>query len=317
MKKNYKKRIFDIIQIGQREDLPSRLFDYILATIILISCAIMFLDTFALFRPYRSVFRVMEMISLAVFLLEYILRIWTSQYLYPDMKKGAAALRYIVSFDGIVEILTILPFFFLTGFVIFRLLRVVRIFHLFRINANYDSFHVITTVLVNKKDQIASSVFIIITMIFASSLCMYSVEHDVQPEVFKNAFSGIWWSISTILTIGYGDIYPVTTLGKLMGIIIGCLGVGVVAIPTGIISAGFVEQFTLLQKQEAGLFDSVSTFITNLDEKHAYIGRKVTEVEWEQNISILAVIRDGVAMNAVDSMQLKENDQLVYQTVAH
>ena len=117
-------------------------------------------------------------------------------------------------------------------------------FHLFRINANYDSFHVIRSVLYEKRNQLASSLFIIFVLMMASSLFMYSVEHPVQPEVFRNAFSGIWWSVSTLLTVGYGDIYPITTTGQVMGIVIALLGVGVVAIPTGIISAGFVEQYT-------------------------------------------------------------------------
>ncbi len=149
----------------------------------------------------------------------------------------------MVSFDGVVDILTIVPVFFLSGFVIFRMLRVARIFHLFRLNARYDSFNVITTVLYEKRNQIISSVFIVVILMLASSLCMYSVEHDAQPEVFRNAFSGVWWSMSTLLTVGYGDIYPITTLGRLMAICIAYLGVGVVAIPTGIISAGFVEQY--------------------------------------------------------------------------
>ena len=110
-------------------------------------------------------------------------------------------------------------------------------------NARYDSFNVITTVLYEKRNQIISSVFIVVILMLASSLCMYSVEHDAQPEVFRNAFSGVWWSMSTLLTVGYGDIYPITTLGRLMAICIAYLGVGVVAIPTGIISAGFVEQY--------------------------------------------------------------------------
>ena len=82
----------------------------------------------------------------------------------------------------------------------------------------------------------------------ASSLCMYSMEHEAQPDKFKNAFSGIWWSTSTLLTIGYGDIYPVTVGGKIMAIVISFLGVGMVAIPTGIISAGFVESYTKINK---------------------------------------------------------------------
>lgn len=128
------------------------------------------------------------------------------------MSKSRATIRFLVSFDGIVDLLTIIPAFFLSGFVIFRMLRVARVFHLFRLNAKYDSFNVITTVLYEKRNQIISSVFIVLILMLASSLCMYSVEHDAQPEVFRNAFSGIWWSMSTLLTIGYGDIYPITTL---------------------------------------------------------------------------------------------------------
>lgn len=82
----------------------------------------------------------------------------------------------------------------------------------------------------------------------ASSLCIYGAEHDAQPLAFKNAFSGIWWSLSTIFTVGYGDIYPITVTGKIMGVMITFLGVGSVAIPTGIISAGFVENYTEMQR---------------------------------------------------------------------
>ena len=117
-----------------------------------------------------------------------------------------------------------------------------------------DALNVITEVIRRKRDQILSSVFIIVMLIIASSLCMYSLEHEAQPEVFKNAFSGIWWSVSTLLTVGYGDIYPVTVLGKMFSIIITFLGVGMVAIPTGILSAGFVEQYSLLRSLQITLW---------------------------------------------------------------
>ena len=90
---------------------------------------------------------------------------------------------------------------------------------------------------------------------------MYSLEHEAQPEVFKNAFSGIWWSVSTLLTVGYGDIYPVTVLGKMFSIIITFLGVGMVAIPTGILSAGFVEQYSLIKKSTDYLMEKELKFI--------------------------------------------------------
>ena len=79
---------------------------------------------------------------------------------------------------------------------------------------------------------------------------MYGIEHEAQPDVFKNAFSGFWWATSTLLTVGYGDIYPITTLGKVIGIILTFLGVGMVAVPTGILSAGFIEHLSEIEEPE-------------------------------------------------------------------
>jgi len=254
--KKVKKRIFDIIQIGQRGDFPSRAFDYFLVFIISLNIASLLLETFPLPEVLISIFHVIEIVTVVLFAVEYSLRIWTAEFLHPDVSKGKAILKFLISFDGIVDLLSIIPAFFLSGFSAFRMLRVVRIFHLFRINNTYDSFNVITTVLKVKRKQIFSSLFIILILMVASSLCMYSVENEAQPDVFRNVFSGLWWSVSTILTVGYGDIYPVTLLGKCMAIVISILGVGCVAIPTGIISAGFVEQHTKLET--AGLMESVN-----------------------------------------------------------
>ena len=194
--------------------------------------------------------------------------------------------------------------------VIFRMLRVARIFHLFRLNARYDSFNVITTVLYEKRNQIISSVFIVLILMLASSLCMYSVEHDSQPEVFRNAFSGIWWSMSTLLTVGYGDIYPVTTLGRVMAICIAYLGVGAVAIPTGIISAGFVEQYqrksSLSSMKDADIQEIAEVFV---DKRYA--GKTIEEMEEEQNIKIFLVLRDDLSVLPQKNMVLKLNDIVI------
>ena len=144
--------------------------------------------------------------------------------MYPEVSEAHAVRKYIFSFTGVVDLLSFLPYFlpvfFPSGAVAFRMLRIMRVFRLFRINAYYDSFKLITEVLSNKKQQLFSSVFTILILMLASSLCMYSLEHEAQPEVFSNAFSGIWWAASTLLTVGYGDIYPITTLGKMFGIFI-------------------------------------------------------------------------------------------------
>ncbi|MBR4361464.1 MAG: ion transporter [Ruminococcus sp.] len=305
-----KKRTFDIIQIGQRSDTPSLLFDWCLSGIIIINIITMFMQTFSQFEPIMLLLDIIEAVTMILFCAEYILRIWTADLLYPTLSPIKARLRFLVSFDGIIDLCTILPFFYLSGFVAFRMLRVGRIFHLFRINAVYDSFNIITTVLYEKRNQIMSSVFIIIVLMFASSLGMYSAEHDAQPEVFRNAFSGIWWSMSTLLTVGYGDIYPVTVIGKLMAICIAFFGVGVVAIPTGIISAGFVEQYTKRAHSDMKLHDirEVGEVLVNKDSE--LLGRTIAEIQEEYGMQVFLLLRNGLTVIATDKVEVTENDIL-------
>ena len=244
--KQLRKRVFDIIQIGQRLDTASLVFDYFLVVNILINICALLLLTFDLDPQIMKGIGVVEDITTVVFLIDHLLRIWTADLLYPLGSRPKAIWKYLISFDGIVNICSIIPVVALSGLSTLRIIKVVRIFHLFRLNTELDSFNVIVSVIKEKKKQITVSVFIILILMVASSLCMYNVENEAQPEVFSNAFSGLWWSVSTILTVGYGDIYPITTLGKSLAIVIALLGVGVVAIPTGIISAGFMEYHTKL-----------------------------------------------------------------------
>lgn len=306
-----KKRIFNIIQIGYNQDTVSRAFDWFLVIVIILGIITMFLETFEGLAEFFPLFKAIEYFAAAVFSIEYILRIWTADLLYPDLSPRKARARFLLSFDGIVDLLTILPFFFLTGFIVFRMLRVVRIFHLFRINAQYDSFNVITAVLFEKKNQIFSSVFIIIILMLSSSLCMYSVEHDAQPESFRNAFSGIWWSMSTLLTVGYGDIYPVTVLGKAMAICIAFLGVGVVAVPTGIISAGFVEQYTKKEHSDTQFHDIEKVGEILIEEGNELIHMTVEDVFDEYSIQILLIIRKDMTIIATPAVRIEQHDILV------
>ncbi len=254
-----KKRIFDIIQIGHKTDFLSTGFDIGISFLIILSIIVTFMQTFDALSDLRPILYVVEYITIIVFVIEYILRLWTAEYLYPKKTGAKAAWSFAVSFYGIVDLLTIIsffaPFIFSNGFVALKMLRVIRIFRLFRLNASYDAFNVIRDVLKDKRDQIISSVVLIVMLMFMSSLCMYSLEHEAQPENFANGFSGIWWSVSTLLTVGYGDIYPITVGGKIMAIVFAFLGVGMVAIPTGIISAGFVEYY---DKIKMGQFMSLS-----------------------------------------------------------
>lgn len=251
-----KKRLFEIIQIGDNDDVISYSFDFVILSAIVLNVILSIFSTFEISNNYLNTIYILEFITVLLFTVEYSLRVGTSSYIYPNNTKLVAVIRYIFSFSGIVDFLSFFPFYlpllFPSAAVAFRVFRVVRIFRIFHVNPYSDSLTIITNVVKKKKTQLLSSVFIIFILMTASSLLMYNIEHPVQPDVFENAFSGFWWAGSTLLTIGYGDIYPITYLGKAVGIIISFLGVGLVAVPTGILSAGFVEQSSKLKTKKKG-----------------------------------------------------------------
>lgn len=306
-----RKRIFEIIQIGQRGDLPSAVFDYFIVANIVVNLLAMFLETFKELERFYPLFAVIEIVTVIIFCIEYLLRIWTADLLYLQLSRGRAVWKFLRSYDGIVDLLTILPFFFLSGFIVFRMLRVVRIFHLFRINAQYDSFHIIVKVLAEKKNQILSSLFIIVVLMLASGVGMYNAEHAVQPEVFSNAFSGIWWSVSTLLTVGYGDIYPITVVGRIMAIITAFLGVGAVAIPTGIISAGFVEQYSKNQNSDRSFTDLKKVGEIAASEENGLAGLTVQEIQQQYNMRVIVLLRGGLTVIASGDITVEAEDILV------
>ena len=240
-----KERIFTIIEVGNDNDIPSRTYDITLMVAVVINIFIAIFDTFPQSVPYLHILNIIEGITVLFFTVDYILRIWTAPFLYKAKPAGRARWKFLWSWQGIVDFLSCIPYFlpilFPSGAAALRMFRIIRILRVFRIRHYSDPLTVIGKVLKRKKGQLLSSIFIILILMIAASLVMYSLEHNAQPEVFTNAFSGFWWAASTLLTVGYGDIVPITILGKFCGTIITFLGVFLIAIPTGILSAGFVE----------------------------------------------------------------------------
>jgi len=317
-----KKRVFEIIEVGSSEDRASRLYDLLNSTSIVVNLAASILYTFEEFRStFGGWLLSVEAVTVAFFTLDYCLRLWTSHFLAPKLPNWKACWRYITSFSGLVDLLSFLPYylpvFFPSGAVAFRMFRVVRIFRLFRINAYYDSLNVITEVISSKRQQLMSSVFIILILMLASSLCMYSLEHEAQPEVFTNAFSGIWWAVSTLLTVGYGDIYPVTTTGRLFSIVITFLGVGMVAIPTGIISAGFVDQYSRIKRISEYANEADVHFIkVHLTEKDRWSGQTVQSLGLPSGMIVAAIQRNGHIVVPRGDVELFPGDTLVLGAAA-
>ena len=323
-----RKRLFEIVEVGAADDWISRGYDLLSTLILVVNLTVTVMNTFdAMSLHYGAMLKGIESFTVAFFAVDYVLRLLSCRFLRPAERELKSLLLYMVSFTGLVDLLSFLPyylpFFFPDGAVAFRMFRVIRIFRLFRINAYYDSLNVITEVLTSKKQQLLSSVFILLVLMLGSSLCMYSLEHEAQPEVFRNAFSGIWWSVSTLLTVGYGDIYPVTTLGKLFGTIIAFLGVGMVAIPTGIISAGFVDQYSRLKRiSEYAEEEDIQFIKVRLWKHDTWVGREIKDLCLPHGM-IVAMIRRGkenvvprgdVVLKSGDTIIL-ENKRRFYDTL--
>ncbi len=245
-----KNRIFQIIEKATEDDKASKKFDIFIMTLIILNTIAIVLESFnSLSEKYSLYFTVFEVISVIIFTIEYLLRVWTSDLLYLYSKgKLSAMLRYIFSPMAIIDLLAILPFY-LPMFIPFdlrflRMFRISRLLRLLKINRYTKALTVIINIIKSKKDELLATVFMMLFMIMISSTMMYYFENQVQPEAFPNIVASFWWAIATLTTVGYGDIYPITAMGKILASIIAVLGIGIVALPTGIISSGFMEVVT-------------------------------------------------------------------------
>ena len=312
-----RRRVSEIIEVGTADDFVSRAYDFTGTAIVIINLIVTVMYTFnRMEAQYGPLLLTIEAFTVAFFAVDYGLRVWTAQFIRPGMPERRAVWKYMTSFTGVVDLLSwlpyYLPFFFPAGAAVFRILRVVRIFRLFQINAYYDSLNVIGEVINSKRQQLFSSVFIILVLMLASSLCMYSLENEAQPEVFSNAFSGIWWSVSTLLTVGYGDIYPITIPGKIMGIFISFLGVGMVAIPTGIISAGFVDQYSRLKRMSEYAHEDDVLFIKiHLRRGDSWVDKAIKDLKLPYGVIVAMVRRGRENIVPRGDVRLRANDTII------
>lgn len=237
-----KRKIFEIIQPDCGNSSMSRAFDLLITGLILVSVIAVFAGTFELPAGTSRTFEMIEKIASVIFTIEYALRIFTADLLRPELSPWKSRVKYVVSPMAAIDLVAILPFWLpmiLPGSLLgMRALRLVRLLRIFKLNRYFDAMRAIGAVIVEKKRELVGSLFFVVLLMLVTSLLMYSVEHDAQPEAFRNAFSGLWWAVATVTTVGYGDIYPITPLGRLLGALIAFSGIAAVAVPTGIITAG-------------------------------------------------------------------------------
>lgn len=239
-------RTYDILEkAASPEDTVSKAADVVLLVLIVSNIAAVTLETVdAIYTRFGAFFQVFDTFSVAVFSVEYVLRVWacTSDPRYSDGWRGR--LRYARSATAIIDLLAVAPSYFPAFWLDARAIRTFRLFRLLRlmkVGRYTRSAQTLMHVMSMKKEELYTAIFAQLVLISVASSLMYYVEYRAQPEVFASVPHAMWWGVSTLTRVGYGDIYPITALGKLLGSCVSILGVAFIAMPVGIIGSGFVS----------------------------------------------------------------------------
>ena len=198
-------------------------------------------------NSYSKSFFYFEFFSIIIFTVEYFYRV-----IYNFKSKKKSLFKYVFSFYGIIDLVSILPFYLgsfmnLDGRFI-RILRLFRLIRIFKIGRYSSSLRLFVKAMTSVKNELTITLFLSLLIILFSASAIYYLEYDAQPDKFSSITESIWWASVSLATVGYGDVYPVTIGGKIFAGIISLVGIGIVAIPTGVISASFVEQINKQKK---------------------------------------------------------------------
>jgi voltage-gated potassium channel len=249
---NLRKRVREIVDVAKPGDSLSRGFDIFIVTLISLNVVALILESVKDIRAISPrLFSIFEFVSVMIFSVEYIGRVWSSVEIPKYQKPISGRLTFMMTPLAVVDLFAILPFYLpFTGLDLrfLRIMRMMRIFRVAKLGRYSQSLQMLQRVITVKKEQLICSLFILLLLVIVAASMLYYAENGVQPEVFSSIPASMWWAISTLTTVGYGDVYPVTGLGKLMASVIAVLGIGMFALPTGILGAGFVEEMSQRQK---------------------------------------------------------------------
>ncbi len=245
-------RAYEILE-GATNDRLARGFQIFIISLITVNVLVVIVETEeSVLDEYGYLFTPFEVFSIIVFTAEYIGRIAVFKSNPKYKNSGSGLMRFLISPMMLVDLAAILPFFL--PFVVadtrfIRVIRLLRLFRLFKLARYSEPMQTLGNVFKSKAGDLATAFFILfIVLIFASSM-MYHAEHVAQPEKFSSIPASMWWGVITLTTIGYGDVYPVTIPGKIIGAGVAIIGIAVYAIPTGIMASAFTEE--LRKKKEA------------------------------------------------------------------
>ncbi|MCH6255321.1 ion transporter [Puniceicoccaceae bacterium K14] len=249
-----KKTVYNALEEQGEELAAGRWIRIVLLTLILLNVFFVVLQSVESINDrYSQSFYYFELFSVVIFGIEYLVRIWAINA--GEKYRGAwGRLRYVFSPLALIDLFSILPFVLSMGFVDLRFLRIARLFRLlrvFKIGRYSNTLRKFSEVAVDTRSEMMLTFLTMLLLLVVGSGAMYFVEHEAQPEVFSSIPAAMWWAVMTMTTVGYGDAYPVTALGKIVASFVSLIGIGMFALPSGILGAAFLRRIRI--DQEHGL----------------------------------------------------------------
>jgi voltage-gated potassium channel len=247
---------YNILQIRNKHEVSKlkKIVNLGLGMLILLNTIAIILHTVPSLRQrYDQLFTDFEVFSVVVFSIEYIMRLWSIVEQHDHQHPIKGRLKFLFSSWGIIDLLAILPFYFSLfnidlGFI--RVLRLLRMLRLFRFSKYFHALRLIQDVLRSKKEELLLCMVFIVFLLFITSSLMYFLEHEAQPVLFASIPDALWWGVNNMTTVGYGDVVPITSWGKILSGLFSIMGVAIFALPTGILASAFSEHWERHKKNE-------------------------------------------------------------------
>lgn len=237
-------RFYDVLEMREQTSRLTFLVNTFIMLLILINVIAVILESVSRYQlAFGQWFWYLEIFSIAVFTIEYIARVWSSAENTAFTSGWRGRLQYILTPMALIDLVAILPFY-LGAFigVDTRMLRILRLLRVFKLSRHFAVLGVLGTVLHNEAKTLLSAIFVMLILVILSASGIYLVERNIQPDAFGSIPSAMWWATVTLTTVGYGDVVPMTVAGRLLGVFITVLGVGMAALPAGIIASGFTTE---------------------------------------------------------------------------
>ncbi len=242
-------KTFQLVDKGAHGKRINLAFDYAIMILITLNVIAIILDTIPAIRDaYAGFFHYFELISVIIFSLEYLMRLYVSDLTHPSSGRIKSVLKFVFSPYGIIDLVSILPFYlpFLIKLDLrfLRMIRLMRFFRVFKLTRYNNSLNLIWQVITEKWNELVITGFVTLLFLLNASILIYFIEGNAQPENYPNLLTCFWWAIATLTSVGFENIYPITGVGKFISSLLAIFGIGLIAIPTGLISAGFLEKIT-------------------------------------------------------------------------